>query len=116
MKIYIIVLCFILFDVITGFVKGLAKEGVNSTALRVGLFHKLGEILALAGAGGLNYAVDYIDLGVNIPLLQSVAVYICVMELVSIVENICAVNPQLTKFFEPYLEKLKGGAEDAKGD
>lgn len=116
MKIYVIVFCFILFDIITGFVKGLAKEGINSTALRVGLFHKLGEILALAGAGGLTYAVDYIDLGINVPLLQSVAVYICVMELVSIVENICAVNPQLTKFFKPYLEKLKGGVDDAKGN
>lgn len=108
MEIYLIVLGFILFDVLTGFIKGLTKEGINSTALRQGLYHKLSEVLAVVGSGGLGYAIKYLDLGVDVPLLQAVSIYICVMELISIIENLCAINPQLTKFFKPYLEKLRG--------
>lgn len=107
-EIYLIVTGFILFDIITGFVKAIAKEGINSTRLRQGLFHKLSEILAVLGSAGLNYAVRYLDLGVEVPLAQAVSVYICLMELISIIENLCAVNPQLAKFFTPYLQKLKG--------
>ena len=114
MEIYVIVLGFIVFDVLTGFIKGIAKEGINSTALRQGLFHKLSEILAVAGSAGLDYVVKYLELGVNVPLVESVSVYICVMELVSIIENICAINPQLTKFFKPYLEKLKGEKDEER--
>lgn len=108
MEIYLIVLGFILFDILTGFIKGLTKEGINSTALRQGLYHKLSEVLAVVGSGGLGYAIKYLDLGVDVPLLQAVSIYICVMELISIIENLCAINPQLTKFFKPYLEKLRG--------
>ena len=82
--------------------------GINSTALRQGLYHKLSEVLAVVGSGGLGYAIKYLDLGVDVPLLQGVSIYICIMELISIIENLCTINPQLTKFFKPYLEKLRG--------
>ena len=107
-----VVLCvtlgFILFDVISGIIKALSQEGLNSTIARKGLFHKLSEILALCGAWLLEFAIQYIDLGIELPLLNVVAVYICIMELISIIENICVVNPQMYKLFKPYLEKLKG--------
>ena len=116
MEIYLIVLGFILFDVLTGFIKGLTKEGINSTALRQGLYHKLSEVLAVAGSAGLSYAIKYLDLGFEVPLLQGVSVYICVMELISIIENLCTINPQLTRFFKPYLQKLKGDDNIEKGE
>ena len=75
--------------------------------LREGLFHKLGEILAVVGSGLLEYAIVYVDLGIDVPILNAVCGYICVMEFVSVVENISQMNPELEKFFKPYLEKLK---------
>lgn len=111
MEIYLVVLGFILFDILTGFIRGLAKEGINSTKLRQGLFHKLSEILAVGGSGGLEIAVKYLDLGVDVPLVEAVSIYICVMELISIIENLCEMNPQLNKFFKPYLQKLKGDTD-----
>ena len=117
MEVYIVVGCFILFDVITGIIKALYNEGINSTYLRKGLFHKLSEVLAVAGSGLLEQAIKIIDFGVDLPVLNTVAVYICLMELVSIVENICEVNPSLAKLFRPYLEKLKTGeTENEKGN
>lgn len=112
MGVYITVGIFILFDIATGILKALKNEGLNSTYLRQGLFHKLSEVLATIGAGLLEYGIKYVNLGVDIPVLDVVAVYICSMELVSIIENLCEVNPALGKLFKPYLEKLK----DKKGD
>lgn len=107
MIIYIIVGCSILFDVITGLIKGLYKRKINSTFLRVGLFHKLSEIVAVIGAGLLEYGANYIDLGFEFPILKVVGIYITTMELISILENLAEVNPTLYKLFSPYLEKLK---------
>lgn len=107
MGVYITVGVFILFDILTGIIKALYKEGLNSIYLRQGLFHKLSEVIATVGAGLLEYGARYIDLGIEVPVLSIVAVYICVMELVSILENLAEVNPHLAKLFKPYLEKLK---------
>ena len=107
MAVYITVLCFIGFDVLTGLIKALAKEGLNSTILRKGMYHKLSEILTVLGAGLLQYGVHYINLGIEIPALVGVASYICIMELVSIIENLAILNPSLYKLFKPFLHKLK---------
>lgn len=115
MIIYIVVGCFIMFDIITGLIKALYKGGINSTLLRVGLFHKLSEILAVVGSGLLEYGSNYFDMGVDFPLLKVVSLYICIMELISILENLGEVNPTLGKLFRPYLEKLKN-KNDKRGD
>ena len=107
MKTYIIVGCFILGDIVTGLLLAAYKGTINSTALRQGLFHKLSECLAVVLSVFLEYACDYIELGIELPILNIVSVYICVMELVSIIENLCGINPRLEKLFKPYLEKLK---------
>ena len=116
----IVVLCitlgFILFDIVSGIIKALYKEGLNSTILREGLFHKLSEIIALCGAWLLEYATTYMDLGFDVPLLNGVAIYIDIMELISIIENLCEVNPALNKLFKPYLEKLKKPGGDDKDE
>lgn len=116
MIIYIIVGSFILFDIITGIIKALYNEGLNSTCLRQGLFHKLAEILAIAGSGLLEYGMNYIDLGFDIPILKVVVSYICIMELISSLENLAEINPALAKLFRPYLEKLKEKNEETPED
>lgn len=98
---------FIVFDIVTGIIRALYNDGLNSTALRKGLFHKLSELIAVVGAYLLEYGLQYIQLGVDVPLLKATTAYICLMELVSILENLADVNPILCKFFKPYLEKIK---------
>lgn len=114
MAVYITVFAFIAFDILTGLIKALAKDGLNSTILRKGMYHKLSEILTVIGAGLLQYGADYIQLGVDIPALIGVASYICIMELVSIIENLAMLNPSLYKLFKPFLNKLK--EEDKNGN
>lgn len=107
MVVYIVTLCFILFDIVTGIIKALYNKKLNSTALRKGLFHKLAEVIAIFGSGLLEYGTQYVNLGINIPLLGVVSAYICIMELISCMENLAEVNPILGKLFKAYLEKLK---------
>lgn len=104
---YIIVAGFILFDIITGICKALYNGNFNSSVMREGGFHKASEILAVVGATLIEYSTRYISLGVEVPVVNVVVVYICVMEIISIIENLAAINPELEKLFNPYLEKLK---------
>lgn len=107
---------FIVFDFVTGLMKAIKNKAINSTVLRKGLFHKLSEIVTVLGAWLLEYGMKYVNLNIEIPLLTAVVSYICLMELISIIENLCNLNPDLFKFFRPYLEKMKGQNQDTKGD
>ena len=110
----IIVLGFIVFDVVTGLIKAGYNGNYNSAIMRQGGFHKSMEVMAMAVAYFVEYAVAYVNIGVNVPAVPAVTVYICIMELISILENICAVNPQMCALFKPYLDKLKGGNDASK--
>lgn len=106
LKTYVIALAFIGFDIITGYLLALKNRSINSTKLREGLFHKGSEILALVFSNLLEYVGNYVSLGVDVPLLEAVTVYICLTELVSILENLGNINPVLKKLYGGYLEKL----------
>lgn len=108
---YIIVGISILGDILTGFLNALSKGEVDSTAIRSGLFHKVAEILAICFGYGVDFAMKYFDIGIGFDIGMVICVYILIMELVSIIENICAMNPQLNKLFSPYLNKLKSKNE-----
>ena len=110
----IIVLGFIVFDVVTGLIKAGYNGNYNSAIMRQGGFHKSMEVMAMAVAYFVEYAVAYVNIGVDVPAVAAVTVYICIMELISILENICAVNPQMCALFKPYLDKLKGGNDASK--
>lgn len=114
MRLYFVVLAFIAFDVLTGIVKGIYAGDINSTKMREGGFHKLAEVLALSGSALLEYGQLWLSFGIDIPIAKTVATYICIMELISIIENICVINPGLARLFRPYLEKLKGFENDEK--
>ena len=110
----IIVLGFIVFDVVTGLIKAGYNGNYNSAIMRQGGFHKSMEVMAMAVAYFVEYAIVYINIGLDVPAVPAVTVYICIMELISILENICAVNPQMCALFKPYLDKLKGGNDASK--
>ena len=99
---FVFPLVFSLLDIATGVVGAIVQKNLSSTKMREGLLHKLGFILALAVASALQVASVYIDLGFEIPALSAVAIYIIVVECVSILENLTVIEPSLTstKFFQ----------------
>ena len=116
MYVYIIPSLLIIGDFLTGLFKALYKKSLNSTVLRKGLYHKLAEIISLIGCGLIDYATQYVSLPFELPILPAVSLYISLMEIISIFENLCEINPVLYNFFAPYLEKLKYYDEDNKNE
>lgn len=105
--IYIITACFILLDFITGIVKAFATKSYTSSLMREGLFHKAGSIMVVCFGALVDYAQGFIDLGVSIPVASSLCVYICLMEIGSIIENVCIINPRIIpNKLQSYFHKL----------
>ena len=107
-SIVILVVAFICLDIITGLLKAIYEKNLESECIRKGLIHKLGEILAVAVAFLIEYSQTVIlSINFNIPIVKGVCIYIILMEILSVLENICVINPQLRKVFSPYLKKLR---------
>lgn len=92
---YIITSVFILLDMVTGIVKAFKEKDYNSSVMREGLFHKSGSLLCIAFGVLVDYAQTLLDLGVNVPVAVSICAYICLMEIGSIIENVCKINPEI---------------------
>lgn len=94
---FIIVCVAILLDVVSGCIKAAAHGEMSSSTMRTGMWHKASEILLEILAILCSIGVQYWDalpdeLGV---VYTGISLYIIVMEIVSIVENISATNPEL---------------------
>lgn len=93
--VYVIVGTFIVFDFVTGLIKAIKEKAFNSSIMREGLFHKCGSICVILLATLMEFANNYLDLGIGVPLVGSASAYICLMEFGSIVENVGKINPNL---------------------
>lgn len=92
---YVVTFAFIILDFITGLVMALTTGTFSSGVMREGLYKKLSLVLCMGLGYLVDYAQVYIDLGVAIPVATSVCAYICVMEIGSVLENICEINPDI---------------------
>lgn len=95
------------FDIITGLTKAVYKKKINSTKLRKGLFAKIGEILAICACWIFDFGLAYYNIDLNIPLYQICCVYVSFMEMLSIIENLLVLNPNLKKIFTNFIDKIK---------
>lgn len=93
--IIVIVMLFIVLDFITGIVMAIKNNTFNSSIMRDGLFNKFGEIVIVAVAFLIDYGQTYLDMGFSVPVLESICVYIILMEIGSILENVSRINKSL---------------------
>ena len=100
--VYVITGAFILLDLITGLIKAFKEKNYTSTVMREGLFHKAGSILIILFGYLVDYAQTFVDIGITIPVATSLCVYIILMEIGSIIENVCTINPGIMP------DKIKG--------
>ena len=116
--ILIIVLIFIAFDVLTGWLKALATKTTDSSIMRKGLFHKLGEIVAVIFGYVCEYTLPYVGVEISVPFAVAIGTYIVLMETASIVENIAVMNPSLAKILGNVFSKdtLNLPEEDVSND
>lgn len=95
----VIVAAFILVDIITGVVDAALHGNFMSTKMREGLVHKCGTLAAMLVCGLCDIAVSStsVDLGIPFGVIDVAGVLIIAMELGSIWENCCEMNPDLAK-------------------
>lgn len=91
----LVVGCLMALDFVSGMIAALANGQWKSKIMRVGLLHKCSLVLCIVLGVVLNVAQRYMDLGITIPVYQSICVYIALMEAGSCIENVCKANPNL---------------------
>lgn len=102
MKIILVALVFNGLDLITGTVGAIRNgEQIKSSKLRDGLFKKVGFIFCYTLGIAINYAESYLTLPFGLDLVPVICTYAIITEVVSIVENISKINPDILP------EKLK---------
>lgn len=96
MKIILVALVFNGLDLVTGLVGALRKgEQIKSNKLRDGLFKKVGFIFCYALGIAINYAETFLTLPFGVDLVPVICTYAIITEVVSIVENISKINPDI---------------------
>lgn len=107
--VYLMTGAFILLDFITGLIKAFKEKDYCSSVMREGLFHKAGSILVIVFGWLVDYAQTFVDLGVQIPVALSLCTYVILMEIGSIIENVCIINPEIMPDkIKGYFAKLSG--------
>ena len=95
--IILMILSLIVFDIITGIIKAFQTQSFSSGEMRGGLLRKSGTIALVLLAYGVQYAAGQLpelpqELGL---VFDGTALYIILMEIASVVENILVINPEL---------------------
>ena len=100
-------------DILFGLVNAISKKEYSSEVMRQGIGHKCAELgFLLVGVVVDATIIGGFDLGFSAPVLVTVCVYICLMEIGSLLETFAEMNPQLAH--SPLFKLLEsvGGHED----
>ena len=99
-------LAFMVIDVFTGVLKAVKNKELNSTKAREGIYKKASFILFIAFGYLADYAMNYVNMGFNLPAAATICTLIVVTEAISILENLGKINPDLVKLVAPFLSAL----------
>ena len=102
-------------DYLTGLIKACYKHEYKSEVMRQGLYHKVAEIAAVAVMFYLQLGLPMIGISIDFPFISFITLYIIVMELSSIIENIGEINPDLIGPLSDVFEKVKQVKDDKYG-
>lgn len=91
----IIALVFNCLDLLTGIITAVKNKDVQSAKLRDGLFKKVGFIICYFLAWLIDTNGELIGFQLAVKILPILIAYVCLTELVSIIENICKLNPDI---------------------
>ena len=90
------VLLLILLDLVFGIGNALASRTFSSETMRKGIAHKCSEMgLMLVGIIVDGAAVGGLDIGYSAPVYTTACIYLCMMEIGSLLETFSVMNPDL---------------------
>lgn len=99
-------LAFMVIDVFTGVLKAVKNKELNSTKAREGIYKKTSFILFIAFGYLADYAMDYVNMGFNLPAATTICTLVIITEAISVLENLGQINPDMVKLVAPFLSVL----------
>lgn len=113
-------------DFVTGMIKAYVTGTLNSTKMRKGGVNKVGELVVMTTAcgleAGINQLSQYYDISKELASITGTATaiiifsYITVMEVVSILENFAEINPDASKWINKLLKNIRDHEEKREAD
>lgn len=91
----LIAIIFHALDMLTGIIAALRAKDLQSAKMRDGLFKKLGFILCYVLAFLVDTQGEQIGMEIGVKILPVVILYAITTEIVSVIENICRINPDM---------------------
>lgn len=91
----IVALVFNSLDLVTGIITAIKNKDIQSSKLRDGLFKKVGFVLCYFVAWLIDTQGELIGFQIGANILPIIILYVCTTELVSILENISKINPDI---------------------
>lgn len=82
-------------DLATGLLAAIRVKNVCSSKLRDGLFKKSGFLILYFLAWLLDTQGNHIGFQIGFSVLPALVLYVCTTESVSVIENVCKINPSL---------------------
>ena len=114
----IIMLIAMAIDYITGMIKAYMQKELSSKKGMIGIFKKFAYILVVV----VGIIADYlcklfisefdINFTFTIPIALLLAIWLTINELISILENLNAINVPMPKFLQTLISKLKNTVEE----
>lgn len=98
---------FILADVVIGLLTAFSQHNYQSSKMRIGVWHKVGEILALGLMFGIEWGLPQTGIEFSIPLVYFMSGYLVLMEIGSIFEHLSAISPEIAKPLSKILKTIK---------
>lgn len=104
---FAIIAAFMLFDIVTGWLKALKTGTYKSSKMKQGLYSKCGSFVAIVFMYGLEHSLPYLGITSSVPFVSAATGYIAIMEVGSILENLGAINPELGKKLSALFDEFK---------
>lgn len=95
-------------DIVTGWIQATINGTWDSTKMRTGLFRKSGEMLVIILAWAISIAIN-----IPVDIAAWIAIYICIMEVISVCENLDQAGVPMPVWIT---RKLKKVAQDLSSD
>lgn len=107
----IVPMILMLVDILTGFVNAWRNHDIQSSKLRDGIVHKFGEIIIIVLAIFLQFSI-----GLPKEVTMFASVYIIIMEIISILENVSKMGVQVPEWLTRRLKNAIKGNEETNNN
>lgn len=116
MNAVIVAIIFNALDLVTGITVAIRSKDIQSSKLRDGLFKKAAFILCYFLAWLIDVYGSTVGFSIGVPVLPVIVLYVVTTELVSIIENITKINPDLvnSKLLEMFHVKQEQEESESK--